>query len=100
MPHTHNELRMVDMRIPLPWLISTAGAILATLAVTLWNIAGQTNKLDQLIVANAKLEKRLDDRDLRVDALRDKLFSVERDHDALLLRIQALETAINHRPYK
>jgi cell division protein FtsB len=81
------------MRIPLHWMLTTAGAILVTLGVTLWNIAGQSNKLDQLIITNAKLEKRLDDRDARVDALRDKVFSTERAIDTLNLRLAALERA-------
>lgn len=83
--------RVVDMRIPLHWLLTSAGAILVTLSATLWNIAGQSNKLDQLIVTNAKLEKRLDDRDVRLDALRDKIFSLERAFDNATLRLEALE---------
>jgi hypothetical protein len=79
------------MRIPLTWMLSTAGAILLTLATTLWNIAAQSNKLDQLIVANAKMEKRLDDRDVRLDLLREKIMANERLIDGLQLRVSALE---------
>ena len=85
------DRRIIDMSIPLTWLLSTAAVILCTFATTLWNIAAQSNKLDQLIAANAKLEKRLDDRDLRVDALRDRISSLERALDALTVRVETTE---------
>lgn len=85
------EQQFVDMRVPLPWLLSSAAAIMVTLGATLWNIAGQSNKLDQLIVTNQKLEKRLDDRDTRIDSLRDKIFGLERSNDNLSLRIESIE---------
>lgn len=81
------------MRVPLSWLLSSAATILVTLGATLWNIAGQSNKLDQLIITNQKLEKRLDDRDTRIDSLRDKIFGLERASDNLTLRIDTLERA-------
>jgi septal ring factor EnvC (AmiA/AmiB activator) len=85
------DRRIIDMSIPLTWLLSTAAVILCTFATTLWNIAAQSNKLDQLIAANAKLEKRLDDRDLRVDALRDRIGALERSVDALTVRMETAE---------
>jgi hypothetical protein len=91
MTQSRPEQRVVDMRIPLHWLLSSAAAILLTLAATLWNIAGQSNKLDQLIITNAKMEKRLDDRDTRIDTLRDKMFTYERNLDSVQMRLEALE---------
>ncbi len=58
-----------------------------------WNSSAQSSKLDQLIVANQKLEKRLDDRDIRLDAMRDAIFAVQRVNDTNALRITALESA-------
>jgi hypothetical protein len=87
------ERQFVDMRVPLSWLLSSAATIVFTLGATLWNIAGQSNKLDQLIITNQKLEKRLDDRDTRIDGLRDKIFGLERANDNLTLRIDTLERA-------
>lgn len=95
MPNTRDPERIVDMRIPLHWLLSTAGTILVTLAVTLWNIAAQSNKLDVLIEANAKLEKRLDDRDIRLDVLRDRVSQLERAADARAVRLENLERTVN-----
>jgi hypothetical protein len=95
MPHSPQQDQLIDsdqrMGVPLHWLLSSAGTILVSLAATLWNVAGQSNKLDQLIISNAKLEKRLDDRDARIDALRDKLFSYERSIDSVQMRLDMLE---------
>jgi septal ring factor EnvC (AmiA/AmiB activator) len=87
------DRQFVDMRVPLSWLLSSAATIIVTLGATLWNIAGQSNKLDQLIITNQKLEKRLDDRDTRIDSLRDKIFGLERANDNLTLRVDTLERA-------
>lgn len=96
-PRPPADHQMVDMRIPLTWLLSAAVAILTTLGATLWNIAGQSNKLDQLIVANAKLEKRLDDRDVRLDMLREKISTYDRAIDALQMRVNNLERPLLER---
>lgn len=84
--------KIVDFKLPLPWLITSA-VIVGSFMLTLgWNSSAQSSKLDQLIVANAKLEKRLDDRDIRLDALRDAIYAVQRVNDTNALRITALET--------
>jgi len=88
-----NPQRVVDMRVPLPWLISTTAVFLGALCSMLWSVAGQSNKLDQLIITNAKLEKRLDDRDEKTDALRERMFNFDRLTDGLKLRVEALERA-------
>lgn len=90
MPNPH---RIVDFKLPLPWLISGAIAIGVFMVSLGWNSSAQSSKLDQLIVANTKLEKRLDDRDARLDSLRDSMFSIQRVNDTNTLRITALESA-------
>lgn len=91
MPSTPQKV--IDMKLPLPWLISGAATIAVFMISLGWNSSAQSSKLDQLIVANAKLEKRLDDRDIRLDALRDAIYTVQRVTDTNALRITALETA-------
>ena len=86
-----SEGRFVDMRVPLPWLLTSAAGIMVTLGMTTWNIAGQTGKLDQLIVSNLKLEKRIDERDLRLELLKDKLNMIERTQDSVVLRLEAYD---------
>ena len=82
---------VVDMKIPLPWLLTAGGAIIFTMATTLWSVAGQSNKLDQLLITTVKLEKRLDDRDEKSEALRDRMSNFDRTADNLKLRVDALE---------
>jgi hypothetical protein len=86
--------RIVDMRIPLTWLLTTAGVILATLCTTLWTVAGQSNKLDLIFVTQTKMEKRFDDRDTKVEDMRDKMFNFDRTTDNLKLRVDALERGV------
>jgi hypothetical protein len=84
--------RIVDMKLPLPWLISGAATIAAFMISLGWQSSAQSSKLDQLIQANQKLEKRLDDRDVRLDAMRDAIYAVQRVTDTNALRITALES--------
>lgn len=84
--------RIVDLKLPLPWLISGAAASAIFMATLGWNSSAQSSKLDQLIQANQKLEKRLDDRDVRLDSMRDAIFAVQRVTDTNALRITALES--------
>ena len=86
-----NPPRIVDLKLPLPWLISGAVATALFMATLGWNSSAQSSKLDQLITANAKLEKRLDDRDIRLDTMRDNIYTIQRVQDTLSLRVTALE---------
>lgn len=88
---TNTTRQWVDMRVPLTWLLTAAASIMITLGATLWNVSGQTNKLDLLITTYAKLEKRLDDRDTKVDDMRDRMNGFDRTSDNLKLRVDALE---------
>jgi hypothetical protein len=85
--------RIVDFKLPLPWLISGAVAMALFMTSLGWQASTQSNKLDQLILTNVKLEKRLDDRDVRLDTLRDSQFALQRTTDTNSLRITALESA-------
>lgn len=89
--------RMVDMRIPLPYLISTVCATMLALGSTLWTVAGQSNDLKLLVVSSAKMEKRMEEdrlkADTRMDESRDRFSNVDRTTDNLKLRVDALERA-------
>lgn len=90
---THPPARIVDFKLPLPWLISGAIIVAMFMATLGWNSSAQSSKLDQLILANMKLEKRLDDRDVRLDTMRDAIFAAQRVSDKHDLRITTLESA-------
>lgn len=81
------------MRMPLTWLITTGAAVLIALGSTLWTVAGQSNKLDQLIVTQAKMEKRFDDRDTKTEDMKERMFNFDRTTDNLKMRVDALERA-------
>ena len=90
-----NQPRVVDMRIPLPYLISAIVLSIGALASTVWTVAGQSNDLKLLVTASAKMEKRLDDNgakaDIRSEEMRDRFSTVDRITDNLKLRVDALE---------
>lgn len=88
-----NPQRIVDMQLPLPWLLSSAAAITLMMATMVWSVAGQSNKLDQLITNTAKLEKRVDERDSRVELIKDAQYEARRVQDLLTQRIDVLERA-------
>lgn len=81
------------MRMPLTWLITTGAAVLIALGSTLWTVAGQSNKLDQLIITQAKMEKRFDDRDTKTEDMKERMFNFDRVTDNLKMRVDALERA-------
>jgi hypothetical protein len=86
-----NPIRVIDMKMPLPALISGTVAVATFMMWMGWQAANQTNKMEDLILTTAKLEKRLDDRDARLDALRDTLFELRRNNDMNTMRITSLE---------
>jgi hypothetical protein len=86
-----NPPRIVDLKVTLPWLIGSACTALLFMAGLGWNASAQSGKLDTLIQTNVKMEKRLDDRDTRIDAMRDRMYATDRVTDALSLRITSLE---------
>lgn len=88
--------RIIDLQLPLPWLLTSMAGIMAAMATMVWSIAGQSNKLDQLILNTAKLEKRVDDRDGRLDTVKEAQYQMLRVQDAQNMRLDALERA-NHK---
>jgi hypothetical protein len=87
--------RIIDLQLPLPWLISSVVAVMLAMASMVWSIAGQSNKLDQLILNTAKLEKRVDDRDGRLDVVKEAQYEMRRVQDAQNMRLDALERAVH-----
>lgn len=86
-----NNVRVIDFKIPLPAVISGAVAVATFMVWMGWQAANQANKMEALIASTQKLEKRLDDRDARFDALRDAQFDLRRSTDMNTMRINTLE---------
>jgi hypothetical protein len=73
-----------DNKIPLTWLLTSAGTSFVLLLSVLWNVAGQSNKLDQLVAQAEKIERHSAERDQKLEAL-------IRENFVLSVRIDALE---------
>lgn len=73
-----------DNKIPLTWLLTSAGTAFVLLVSVLWNVAGQSNKLDQLFAQAEKIERHSAERDQKLEA-------VIRENFVLGVRIDALE---------
>lgn len=97
-----NQPRIIDTKLPLTWLLSTAAAIIISLGGFALNNSSNTEKTqakldllraDQatLILNIAKLEKRVDDRDTRTDAIKEMQYSMQRIIDGQGMRIETLE---------
>jgi hypothetical protein len=83
--------RIVDLKLPLPWLIG-CGVITCSFMLSLgWQASSQSAKLDQLIYAQVKMEKRLDDRDVRLEVVRESIFSLQRLVDINTLGIASIK---------
>lgn len=83
--------RIIDFRLPITWVVGAAISLAGSLLMLGWQASQQSNKMDAVISSNEKLEKRLDDRDVRLESLRDTMFTQQRLTDANTLRITALE---------
>lgn len=86
--------RIIDLQLPLPWLLSSLAGIFIGFAAMIWSVAGQSNKLDQLILNTAKLEKRVDERDTRLDAVKEAQYEARLVQNALSIRVDVLERSL------
>ena len=89
--------RVIDLKLPLSWLIGSACVVIGLVITVTWNASAQNeklgNKIDLLIVTNTKMEKRLDDRDAKTDNLYSKANDMDRAMDNIKMRIDFLERA-------
>lgn len=80
-----------DNKIPLTWLIGSAGTVLFLLGSVLWNVAGQNSKLDQLVTQADKAERQNIERDAKLDTMIRAGYDAKRETEVLNVRVQALE---------
>lgn len=87
------------MKIPLTWLLSSAGFIVVSLVGMAINNTSNNEKtqakIDTLITSFGRLERRGDLTENRVDALRDASFATQRQLDAHAMRLEALERTVH-----
>lgn len=82
-----------DNKIPLTWLISSAGTVLLLLITVLWNVANQNNKLDQLVKQAEKSDRYTIERDKKIDDLMKEGYESKRLIELMNQRLEAVEKA-------
>lgn len=86
--------RIVDVKFPLPWLISTAAALVVSIASLTWQVAGANNRLESMALEVGKVERRLDMRDERIDQLRSEVQQSRASNEVQNQRLAAIEERI------
>ena len=83
--------KIIDLKLPLSWLIALAISFVGGVAWVVWQATALSNKVDLLIVAQVKAEKRAEEKDARTERLRDDVSDLRRATDLNTLRISTLE---------
>lgn len=86
--------RVVDVKFPLPWLITTAGTLVASIAALTWQVAGANGRLETMVVEVGKVERRLDTRDDRIDQLRADVQQSRATNEVQNARLTAIEERV------
>ncbi len=86
--------RVVDVKFPLPWLITTAGTLVASIAALTWQVAGANGRLETMVVEVGKVERRLDTRDDRIDQLRADAQQSRATNEVQNARLAAIEERV------
>ena len=93
-PLESRHQRIVDVKFPLPWLISTAAALVVSIASLTWQVAGANSRLESMVGEVSKVERRLDMRDERIDQLRSEVQQNRASNEVQNQRLVAVEERI------
>ena len=93
-PLESRHQRIVDVKFPLPWLISTAAALVVSIASLTWQVAGASSRLESMVGEVSKVERRLDMRDERIDQLRSEVQQNRASNEVQNQRLAAVEERI------
>lgn len=93
-PLEQRASRIVDVKFPLPWLITTAAALVVSIASLTWQVAGANSKLEALASEAGKVERRLDTRDERIDQLRAEVQQNRAANEVQNQRLAAIEERV------
>lgn len=99
MPHDETTpQRIIDTKLPLTWLLSTAATIIATMTLIAINFNRQSDalaaKMDTVLAVTAEMKSQSKERDIKYDGMRESVYGVQRNIDAHELRINNLERSI------
>jgi len=90
-PQVQTARRFIDFQLSLQAIISGAVAVGFFMLWMGWQAAVQTSNTEQLKLGVSKLEKRFDEKDTKIEDMRDKLSDQRSTIANLLLRVDALE---------
>ena len=93
-PLESRHQRIVDVKFPLPWLLSTAAALVVSIASLTWQVAGANSRLESMVGEVSKVERRLDMRDERIDQLRSEVQQNRASNEVQNQRLVAMEERI------
>ena len=93
-PLESRHQRIVDVKFPLPWLLSTAAALVVSIASLTWQVAGANSRLESMVGEVSKVERRLDMRDERIDQLRSEVQQNRASNEVQNQRLAAIEERI------
>ena len=93
-PLESRHQRIVDVKFPLPWLLSTAAALVVSIASLTWQVAGASSRLESMVGEVSKVERRLDMRDERIDQLRSEVQQNRASNEVQNQRLVAVEERI------
>ena len=93
-PLESGHQRIVDVKFPLPWLLSTAAALVVSIASLTWQVAGANSRLESMVGEVSKVERRLDMRDERIDQLRAEVQQNRACNEVQNQRLAAVEERI------
>lgn len=87
--------RLIDVKLPLTWLISTTVLIVSSAFAVAVNFNRQVDalalKMDTVLASNADLKKQMEVRDGKYEAMLRDMYEMRRTTDALDLRMSNLE---------
>lgn len=85
--------RFIDLQLSLQSVIAGAVSIACFMVWMGWQAAQQTNISLQTQASVVKLEKRFDDKDTKIDDMREKMSDQKNDTNSLKMRVEILERA-------
>lgn len=85
--------RFIDLQLSLQAVIAGAVSVACFMVWMGWQAAQQTNISLQTQASVVKLEKRFDDKDAKIEDMREKMSDQKSDFNSLKLRIEILERA-------
>ena len=85
--------RFIDFQLSLQSVIAGAVAVASFMVWIGWQSSQQTNISLQTQASVAKLEKRFDDKDTKIEDMREKMSDAKNDTNSLKLRVEILERA-------